>query len=252
MTDTAARPKTAASPVESMMDELGGVPGSAEELEFYLNRLVAVVKAHVTQCDEVGVTVVVDERARTAAYTTALTLEIDAVQYAVGDGPCLDAYRNDRENRVDMAGAKERWPLFAARAQDLGMGALMALPLGSNGEVVGALNLYARDPRALDDLDATAVRMAARRCAEAIGAATEIIGARSLAQQMEQAMASRAVIEQAKGVLMGLRGLDESAAFELIRTASQNRNIKVRHLCQRIVSGAHDALEGAGLAPSPD
>lgn len=223
---------------QALMAQLSGVVRTMDELEAYLERLVQGVKRHIEGCDEVGVTLMGAEHPRTAAYTTALTLEIDAVQYAVGDGPCLDAYRNRRENHVDMRTAHERWPAFVERVEFDGVRSLMALPLVSNGRAFGALNLYGFAPAAFDGSNVPLVRRAAQRAADAIGAAIEIIGARELAAQMEQAMGSRAVIEQAKGVLMGLHGLDETAAFDVLRQESQRRNIKVRDLSTSIVSKA--------------
>jgi AmiR/NasT family two-component response regulator len=80
------------------------------------------------------------------------------------------------------------------------------------------------------------VRIAAGRAAEAIAAAVELAGARAVAAQMEQAMASRAVIEQAKGVLMGRHGIDEVVAFEMLRKQSQEQNLKLRVLAAQVVS----------------
>ena len=93
---------------QRLMAELAGSLEGLDDLAPYLDRLVAAVNANIDGCDAVGVTVVMEDRPRTAAYTTAGTLEIDAVQYAVGDGPCLDAFRNGRENLVDFAGGEER------------------------------------------------------------------------------------------------------------------------------------------------
>lgn len=221
----------------ALMNQLGGVVRSADELEAYLNTAVHAIQREVDDCDEVGITVLVDMIPRTAAYTTARTLEIDGIQYAVGDGPCLDAFRNRRENRVNLSEADDRWPAFVEQAVAYGYQSLLAVPLVSGDEALGALNLYATRAGAFDSFDLSLVQMAGQRCADVIAAAQEIIGARTLASQLEQAMGSRAVIEQAKGVLMGLRGISEHDAFELIRTESQNRNIKVRDLAERIVQG---------------
>lgn len=230
---------------EEFMAAISGVPEDTEALEAYLNTLVVAVRKYIDGCDEVGVTLIVDEHPRTAAYTTARTLEIDGMQYAIGDGPCLDAFRNQRENRVNLDGAYERWPAFAQKIAPDGIRSMMAVPLVSGGHAYGALNLYAYETGAFDDFDASMARMAAGRCADAVGAATQIMGARELAAQMEQAMASRAVIEQAKGVLMGVRGITEYEAFDIIRAESQNRNIKVRVLSERIVTGAIDLVRSA-------
>lgn len=230
----------------ALLERLGGVVTTTDELESYLNTVVHAVQQEIGACDEVGVTILVDTIPRTAAYTTARTLEIDGIQYAVGDGPCLDAYRNQRENRANLGEAMDRWPGFASQAASHGYESLLAVPLISGAEALGALNLYALRAGAFDEFDTAVVRMAAQRCADTVAAAQEIIGARTLAAQLEQAMGSRAVIEQAKGVLMGLRGITEHDAFEIIRTESQNRNVKVRDLAERIVTGTYAHTTGEG------
>ena len=224
------------TPAAQVMADLSGVLTSLDDLGGYLDTLVFTVMDNIDGCDAVGVTVVMEDRPRTAAYTTARTLEIDAVQYAVGDGPCLDAFRNQRENLVDLGGAHERWPMFTAAVQDDGVKSLLAVPLLSGTRCFGALNLYGHARHAFDHSDLELVRMAASRAADAVGAVVDVEGARQVAAQMEQAMASRAVIEQAKGVLMGRHGVDEKQAFELLRGQSQRLNVKLRALAAQLVS----------------
>jgi GAF domain-containing protein len=222
----------------ALTDDLGGVLESMEQVSEYLERVVHAVRRHIDGCDEVGLTVFSSDRPHTAAYTTVQTLEIDAVQYALDEGPCLDSARNRRENHVpDLVVDDGRWPLFAQQCREEGVRSLLALPLVSGDECVGAINLYAWAPHAFDTFDAALVRVAASRCADAIVAVTALDGARRLAGQLEQAMASRAVIEQAKGVIMAMRGVPEHDAFEVLRKSSQDRNIKVRVLAQQIVTG---------------
>lgn len=222
----------------ALTTDLGGVLDSMEQVSDYLERVVHAVRRHIDGCDEVGVTVLSADRPHTAAYTTVQTLEIDAVQYALDEGPCLDAARNRRENHVaDLVVDDGRWPLFAQECREEGMRSLLALPLLSGSECVGALNLYAWAPHAFADFDPALVRVAASRCADALVAVTALDGARRLAGQLEQAMASRAVIEQAKGVIMAMRGVPEHEAFDVLRTTSQEHNVKVRVLAQQIVTG---------------
>lgn len=228
----------AAAVVEALTTDLGGVLESMEQLSDYLDRVVHAVRGNIDGCDEVGVTVLSSSRPHTAAYTTVQTLEIDATQYSLDEGPCLDAARHRRENHVpDLVVDDGRWPLFSQACREEGMRSLLALPLISGEECVGAINLYAWAPHAFDTFDAALVRLAASRCADAIVAVTALDGARRLAGQLEQAMASRAVIEQAKGVIMAMRGVAEHEAFEVIRKSSQDRNVKVRVLAEQIVRG---------------
>ncbi len=221
---------------ERLMSELSGRLEGLDDLTPYLERLVQAVNANIDGCDAVGVTVVMEDRPRTAAYTTAETLEIDAVQYAVGDGPCLDAFRNGRENLVDFLGGEERWPAFMAGCEPGQVQSLLALPLESGERRYGALNLYGYARHAFQATELRLARLAAERAAAALAAAVEIAGARAIAGQMEQAMASRAVIEQAKGVLMGRHSIDEMVAFELLRRQSQEQNLKLRVLAAQIVA----------------
>lgn len=237
----AAARKVAASPgglaaAERLMAALTGPLESVDDLTPYLERLVHAVNANIDGCDAVGVTVVLEDRPRTAAYTTAGTLEIDAVQYAVGDGPCLDAFRNGRENLVDLRGGERRWPAFMDGCDPGDVQTLLAMPLESGERRFGALNLYGHARNAFDHTELVVVRMAAQRAGDAISAAVDLAGARAVAGQMEQAMASRAVIEQAKGVIMARHGVDEMVAFELLRRQSQEQNLKLRVLASRLVS----------------
>jgi GAF domain-containing protein len=252
MTRTSDHPPAAAGPlpdaVAALTTEIGGVLDSMEQVSDYLERVVHAVRRHVSGCDEVGVTILSADRPHTAAYTTVQTLEIDAVQYALDDGPCLDAARHRRENRVDDLLVDDgRWPQFARECREDGMRSLLALPLVSGEECVGAINLYGWAPHAFDAFDASLVRVAASRCADAVVAVSALDGVRRLAGQLEQAMASRAVIEQAKGVIMAMRGVPEHEAFEVLRKTSQDRNIKVRDLAQQVVTGvvAQDATASA-------
>jgi len=237
----AAQPASAVptpAALEALNSDIGGVLESIEQVSDYLERVVHAVRRHVTGCDEVGVTILSSGRPHTAAYTTVQTLEIDAVQYALDEGPCLDAARHRRENRVDDLLVDDgRWPAFAHECREDGMRSLLALPLVSGSECVGAINLYGWAPNAFDAFDASLVRVAASRCADAVVAVSTLDGIRRLAGQLEQAMASRAVIEQAKGVIMAMRGVPEHEAFEVLRRTSQDRNVKVRELAHQIVVG---------------
>ena len=128
----------------TLTTELGGVLESMEQVTDYLERVVHTVRRHIDGCDEVGLTVLSGDRPHTAAYTTVHTLEIDAVQYALDEGPCLDAARQRTENHAaDLVVDDGRWPRFAAQCREEGMRSLLALPLVSGTECVGAINLYA-------------------------------------------------------------------------------------------------------------
>ena len=159
------------------------------------------------------------------------------MQYRLDEGPCLDAARRRTEFVADLSEPDDRWPHFSLAVRRDGVQSCLALPLISGEDCVGALNLYGNAPRAFDAFEASLARLAAGRAADAIVAVVKLDGAQRLASQLEQAMASRAVIEQAKGVLMAVRGIDEHAAFDWLRHTSQNRNVKLRVLAEGVVNG---------------
>ncbi|KGN40951.1 GAF and ANTAR domain-containing protein [Knoellia aerolata] len=241
-TDTDTDPSLDDASHTALLAAIGGVLGSVDELQPYLDRVVEAVRRHVTGCDEVGITLLVDARPRTAAYSTVATLEVDALQYQLDEGPCLDASRLRAEVVADLGVPDERWPRFSRAARADGVRSVMALPLISGDECVGALNLYGREPHAFDAFEAGLARVAAARVADAVVAVIRLEGALRLAGQLEQAMASRAVIEQAKGVLMAVRGIDEHEAFDWLRMTSQNRNVKLRSLAEQVVAGVTGGL----------
>lgn len=225
----------------ALVEQVGSVVASLEDLETYLSDVVHAVQAATPGCDAVGVTVVQGAQTFTAAYTTALTLRIDAIQYALDEGPCLEAHDTRSLVEADLDEAHERWPRFTDQAQEFDMRAIIALPLMARGDSVGALNLYAYSSEALRSADRHDLTRAAARIGEVVAAGLAVVEARELAGQLEQAMATRAVIEQAKGILMGQHGLSETDAFELLRQQSQRTNVKLRSLAAQIVSGVTGA-----------
>lgn len=245
VTETQQQPKGEPAP---LVEQVGAVLGSVEDVEEYLTGVVHLVAEATAGCDAVGVTVVSGERPFTAAYTTATTLAIDAVQYALDEGPCLEAHRTRSIVRADLDEASERWPAFTAAAADFETRALIALPLTARDGSVGSLNLYARSTQALDAVDLPKLTATASRVGEVVAAGLAVVEARQLAGQLEEAMASRAVIEQAKGVLMGKHGLSETEAFDLMRLQSQRSNVKLRTIAARVVEEATGRPAAAGQA----
>lgn len=162
-------------------------------------------------------------------------LELDELQFEQHEGPCLDAYRTGTSFRVRDFTDETRWPSYSQHVAAKGARSAVSIPLMAQGNVVGALNIYSRKPDAFD-AEATSV---ATVVAGHVGLASQVSAAffrhRDLAEQLEEAMRSRAVIEQAKGVIMGDRRCDADAAFRVLREMSQRGNRKLRDVAQEIV-----------------
>ncbi len=178
------------------------------------------------------------ERPTTSVYTDVTSPEIDAGQYESGAGPCLDAWRLQTVVRVDdMRAATDRYPLFARIALAHGVLSTLSLPLMAGGQGLGALNLYAREPGGFSQEDeAVGVDLSAA-ASIVLSNATAYWGAFELGEQLAEAMESRAVIEQAKGVIMGAMGCTADEAFDVLRQQSQIENRKLREIAQEITSG---------------
>jgi GAF domain-containing protein len=181
-----------------------------------LDRLVLIAQEALTGADEVSITLVRRDRPWTAAYTGQLALDADEMQYERGYGPCIDAGVSGTSLRVDDMREEKRWPDYAAKVVTHGVLASLSVPLPLQTDVVGALNCYARTT---------------------VANAVAYADTAQYAEQMREAMASRAVIEQAKGVIMAQNRCDADKAFEILRQASMGRNVKLRDIARALVDG---------------
>lgn len=199
---------------------------------------VARIATSALRADMAGLTLLYpDGQARTAVSTSDEADELDQAQYDSNRGPCLEAFRTKAQLRVDDTSTDRRWPEYAAVAVAHKVRSSLSSPLIVVGDGIGALNLYSSEPRHFDDDDADDLAIYASQAAVALANAQAYWEQASLAEGLATAMQSRATIEQAKGVIMAMRGVPEHEAFEVLRKTSQDRNVKVRELAHQIVTG---------------
>ena len=172
-----------------------------------------------------------------ASSEAARLLELFQIQN--DQGPCLDCFRAGQPVQAeDLAAAAQRWPRFTAAAQQAGFAAVQALPMRLREQVIGALNLFRASPGAFSAADI--------RVAQALAdvATISLLHERSmrhsdvLNEQLQTALNSRVVIEQAKGKLAERLGLDMDQAFTLLRDIARNRNLRLSDLAQAFVNGS--------------
>jgi GAF domain-containing protein len=187
-----------------------------------------------------------DGTPKTGIFTDPQAPEIDQAQYDSGRGPCLDSWRQTRLVRLDdIEKAVDDYPEFAETAQRHGIQSSLSLPLVAGDQAIGALNLYSRARNGFTDQDETLGQELAGAAAIVLANASAYWEASQLSEQLGEAMRSRAVIEQAKGMLMARTphlGADD--AFDLLRKASQRENVKLRDIAQRIVDRRQNAAVG--------
>jgi len=178
-----------------------------------------------------------DGRPSTGIYTDEESPRIDSAQYESGKGPCLDAWRTQHIVRIDdMEEAADTYPEFAKLAKEHGVQSTLSLPMVAGGEGVGALNLYAPTTNGFSEDDEVIGLELATAAAAVLSNSAAYWGATQLGEQLNEAMKSRAVIEQAKGMLMAQSpDVGPHEAFDVLRKASQRENVKLREIAQRIV-----------------
>jgi len=172
----------------------------------------------------------------TAASNEASRL-LELFQLQNQEGPCLDAFRTRLPVvNADLREAAGQWPLFAPRAAGSGFRSVHAIPLRLRGEVIGALNLFGADVGMLQPEDVAIVQALAD--VATIGLLQERIIHRGevLAEQLQGALTSRVVIEQAKGALARIHGVDVDRAFGLLRGYARSHNRRLSELAHAVVT----------------
>ncbi|MFC7528232.1 GAF and ANTAR domain-containing protein [Actinoplanes sp. GCM10030250] len=219
-----------------VLSELGRICLGESDLEGVLEQVATIAKRAVPGAHEVSVTLIRADRPHTAAATGQAALLIDKWQYENGRGPCLDAAATHSTICVGDVAAEHRWPGWQDHAGEAGVHSALSVGLPIQEQVVGALNIYGLTAGVFDEdavtLAETFAGYAAIACANAHLYDTTV----TLAQQMQLAMESRAVIEQAKGIIMSQRRCTPDEAFAVLSRASQDANRKLRDVAASVVS----------------
>ena len=194
-----------------------------------------------------------DHHPVTVASSDARADQVDEVQYQHDEGPCLTSIATGEIVHVEDLVDEDRWGEYRPRALAHGVRSSLSLPLGTGGSVVGALNIYAGSRHAFSDLDRHHAEQYAAEVSRALALAVRITELTEMSAQLEEALASRAVIDQALGVIMGGRRCTADEAFAVLRTVSQNSNVKLRDVAAGMVAtvSGRPAPSTARFSPRP-
>jgi GAF domain-containing protein len=215
--------------------QLGRIKLSETDLNGVFKQIADLAKLVIPGASEVSVTLVPAKGAYTPAFTGELALALDESQYILGHGPCLDAaVSTSTQHVVDMA-RESRWPDWTVRAREAGANSSLSIGLPVQEAVAGALNIYATKPDAFDEDALATAQTFASYAAVAMANAYLYNAQTTLAQHMEIAMRHRAVIEQAKGIIMGDRRCSADEAFAILTRLSQQTNRKLRDVAVALV-----------------
>jgi GAF domain-containing protein len=169
---------------------------------------------------------------------------IDEGQYEDGDGPCIEAIRTSTEVRITMPTG--RWPTFTERALAGGVTSVLSLPLKVRDQTIGALNLYSTREGPVDEAGARVARALAEQAAVVLANAAALARAELTAEHLQEALKSRDLIGQAKGILMAREGVGADEAFDLLRRASQRTGRKLRDIAMDIATNQGGEPSGRG------
>jgi transcriptional regulator with GAF, ATPase, and Fis domain len=217
-----------------------------------LNRVADITLGALPSAAVAGMTMLDnDGQPTTAVYTDDDSPEIDAAQYREGKGPCLDAWLTRTVLRIDdIEGSADVYPGFVSACRDHGVRSTLSLPMVSADVALGALNLYARTTDAFGDEDEQLGLELAGVAGSVLSNVSAYWTAFDLGQHLNEAMTTRAVIEQAKGMLMASSpDLDADAAFDVLSKASQRENVKLNEIARRIVERRRPPGPDEGASP---
>jgi len=206
-----------------------------------LRRIADITLEAVPGADIVGMSMLGDDgRPTTAVYTDVESPEIDQAQYRESNGPCLEAWRNNEVVQVQrVEDCVDVYPGFAAACQEHGVRSTLSVPMTAGDVALGAMNLYSRALDGFNEGDVPFTHDLAAAGAVVLENVSAYWTAFDLGMQLNEALKSRAVIEQAKGMLMASdRRLTADDAFGMLRKASQRENLKLRDIAKRIVEGS--------------
>ncbi|MBD8868875.1 GAF and ANTAR domain-containing protein [Nocardioides donggukensis] len=214
---------------------LGRFVVSEQSLSESLMRVAELSLRAVYGADGAGVTWVEKGEPTTVTAAGDFVRRIDEIQYALDEGPCLEAHATQQVVTVDDLRLERRWPRFTPAALDYGLRGVVAAPLAVRGTRLGALNIYALQEGLLDEAAAATATLFAEHAAVVLANAEAFSRAKSEAVTLGHALTSRAVIDMAKGIVMARRHCGSQEAFDHLRQLSQDQNRKLRDVAQDLV-----------------
>jgi GAF domain-containing protein len=173
-----------------------------------------------------------------AASTETVTV-LETLQIQRQEGPCVDAYRSGQRVAVpDLHRVGRRWPVFTPRALGAGVAGVCAFPMRLRAARIGALNVFQATPGSFDEAAVLAGQALADVATIAILQARAAQDAARLAGQLEHALESRVMVEQAKGILSERLGIDPELAFSRLRRHARQHHLHLAELASRVVDGS--------------
>ena len=208
-----------------------------ETLASTLERVTAVATRCVTGGSGVSVSLMKSGRPYTAHATDNRARTVDERQYELETGPIFAALATGRPQASCDGEGAPGWDELASRAAACGVHSLLSVPLVIASETVGTLNVYSEEPNAFGSDEVNAATLLAAQAAVCVANVKAHESCVRRIEQLQEALETRVVIEQAKGVLMERHTIDDASAFERLKESSQHTNVKLRAVAADVVEG---------------
>lgn len=213
-----------------------------------LDRMCDLLTDTVDGCEHAVVTLVGNGHFESPAASDPIGPAVDAIQFEVNDGPCVEAIRAHHTVATDDLSTETRWPAFSRRAVDTtGVRSMLAFRLFVADDTLGSLNLYSERPGAFTAESLAVGTIFAAHASVALRAAKT----REDLARLRGVVETREIIGQAKGILMGRRGISSEAATDLLLRGADRLKIELRELARRVVEGEQDGRRGPEGPDSP-
>jgi GAF domain-containing protein len=219
------------------LSELGSLIVATDALDEVLWETAMLGVRASDEADACGVTVLRDGRPVSILPSTTLYTELEEHQYAHNDGPAIEAMRTRQPVRVAEMKRETRWQNYPALAASHGIGSSLSVPLIAGDHVLGAITFYSQQANSFGERFVLG-QLIADLASTGMWCLLKHADKQQMTHQLEQALTSRATIDQAKGILIAKRGCSADEAFDQLRQTSQNHNIKLRDIAAKLVESA--------------
>jgi GAF domain-containing protein len=244
--DPAADDPTDLMALAASFAQLSALPVEEPDRQRMLGRMATLVRSAVPGADWASITLGSPLDPQRLGSDSAEAQDFDGRQIRVQQGPCWEAHVTGQPVICADVTTDPRWPRLRAIADEAAVRSVLAIPVREAGESAGVVNVYAGRPHAFGAANRRIGELAAAAVTGVLQSVAEREALRSLAANLERALTSRAVIDQAKGILMTRLGVDADEAFARLVALSSRLNVKVRDLARLVVEGNNDLIIAAG------
>lgn len=215
--------------------ELTNLLLQAPDVIAFLQQVAELAAMAIAPPASCGITLRRGSEVSTVASIGEMASVVDELQYAQGNGPCMQALRNNEVVYVSDMRDETRWEGFRINAVAQGVRSSLSTPLAVGGHGVGALNLYSDQPHRFSDEEVVQTGAFARQASTLLSVVMSQARATEISDQLQDALISRAVIDQALGILMVREQCSATEAFATLRQTSQHRNLKLATVAAELI-----------------